>query len=262
MKKPKMNLFVTQLTTGVIVALALQTTARARPDTVETYDENGQNAAMVDMVYTNHSLGYVGFVTDIATAWNAGEGGVIDEFERNGDYSSFQGQDFAIGYGINSYYDPAAATGPTITLTVINNNWDLATNGYLAAPAISQDYYMLIGPRSQNQPITMATSSGSQVSQLAFTVLKENTGLITAVAHFSDGTDYTESFDPSQEGNTFFGAVAPSGEYIDYFSISSANKYVSIDDLAFTTLAPVPETSCISLAVVGLALAGRRRRSA
>jgi hypothetical protein len=260
-----MNQFITQLTTGALLAFALLTTAQARPDTVELYDENDQNPQTIDTFYTNYGPGYSGLVANIATAWNAGEGGVIDEFERGGLYTSFQGQPFISGYGNAGYYNPSnmVSSGPTIQLDVTNYDWDLGTNGPIASPAISQDYFMIFGSDSQNQKVFMSTSNGSNITQLAFTISRENPGIVTALAHFSGGTSYIEAIDVITTGNTFFGAVAPDGEYIDYFSVGAVNtSSLFIDDLAFRTTTPVPETSCISLAIIGLALAGRRRRPA
>lgn len=254
---------ITQLTIGTLLAFALLTTAQARTDTVEFYDENDLNPQTIDAFYTNYGPGYAGLVSNIATAWSAGEGGVIDEFERGGFYTSFQGEVFISGYGNSGYYNPntMVATGPTIKLSVPNLDWNLATMGENAYPAISLDYYMTIGMDSQYQPITISTSTGDNITQLAFTVSKENFGLTTAVAHFSGGTSYSEAFDASVEGNTFFGAVAPSGEYIDYFSVGGENSsLLYIDDLAFSTASPVPEASTVGLAVLGFALMARRRR--
>jgi hypothetical protein len=260
-----MKQFVRQPTTGALLTFALLTTAQARVDTVREYDENTDNMATVAAFHTNHLLGYAGFVADIATAWDTDEGGVIDEFSPSGLNASFSGSSFTTGYGIGGSYDPISktATGPTITLNVPSNVWDLVTDGPNALPAISLNYFMALTGASIGQNITMATSTSVNVTEIGFTVLATNTDIYTAMAHFSDGTSYNVDFQTNGIGNTFFGAVAPAGEYIDYFSIGNQfGGKIFIDDLAFSTATPVPETSCIGLAFAGLALAARRRRSA
>jgi hypothetical protein len=256
-----MNQFITQLTIGTLLAFALLTTAQAYPDTVGTYDENDLNTRTIGAVLTNYIPGYFDLVANIATAWDANEGGVIDEFSPGDRNASFFGETFISGYGQTGVYDVVnmIATGPTIKLDVPNHDWDLLKSG----SAISKDYCMTIGFSSHNEQITMATSSGAKITLLAFTVLSDTFGDTTAVAHFSGGTYYSEEFNASVLGNAFFGAVAPEGEYIDYFTVYSPNlSPILIDDLAFRTTTPVPETSCIGLAFAGLALAARRRRSA
>ncbi len=256
---------INPLTTGTLLAFALLITAQARPDTVREYDENTQNTATVADFHTNHLLGYAGFVADIAAAWDTDEGGVIDEFSPSGSNVNFSGSSFTTGYGISGSYDPTSmtATGPTITLDVPSNQWDLATNGTNASPAISLSYFIALIGASIGQNITMVTSTGANVTEVGFTVLATDTDIYTALAHFSDGTSYTENFRTKGIGNTFFGAVAPTGEYIDYFSIGNQDGgKIFIDDLAFSTAIPIPETSSLGLAFAGLALAALRRRSA
>lgn len=260
-----MKLTHLQLPASFAVLLASFTIAQARPDTLPTYDENDLNTATVGTHRTNHPLGYVGFYADIDTAWNNREGGVIDEFSPNGNTSSFNGSPFTTGYGEGGSYDPntGTVTGRAITFDVPDRSWDLATNGSNAAPAISLDYFMLLSGASLGQSITMATTTRVNVTELGFTVLANDPELVTALAFFSDGTSYSEDFDTGVTGNTFFGAVAPVGQYIKYFAINSASgNKIFIDDLAFSTAVPVPEASTLGFAVLGLALAGRRRRAA
>jgi hypothetical protein len=252
-----------RLSSIALAAISLTSILNARPDTLAEYDENALNTATISSFYTNHPSGYSGFVADIFAAWNAEEGGVIDEFSPSGLYTSFNSQPFITGYGPNGYYDPvnATSTGPTITLNVDNNDWDLATNGGNAEPAISLDYYLVIAAASQNQKITMVTSSGAQVRQLGYTILANNLTTVTAQAYFSDGTDYTESIDIARQGSSFFGAVAPTGAFIEYFTIGTADgSKVSIDDIAFSTAEPVPECSTFCFVFLGAAFLVKRRR--
>lgn len=257
--KPKLSQFAT-VAAVLITSLA---SVHARPDTLPEYDENSINTATVASFRTNHPSGYAGFVSDIDAAWNINEGGVIDEFSPSGLNLSFYSSPFTIGYGSNGYYNPTTltTTGQSITFDDGQYEWDLATSGPTLIPAISLENFMIIAGNSIGRDIKMSTTTGANVIQLGFTLLENSTtDDITATAKFSDGSFYTEIINTSVDGNTFFGAVAPVGEFVEYFSVSNktGNK-IFIDDLAFSTVA-VPEVSGISLAFLGLALAGRRRR--
>ena len=245
--------------------LASFTTVQARPDTFPTYDENNSNTATIGTYRTNHPLDYTGFYADIDAAWTNGEGGVIDEFSPSGLNLNFNGSPFTTGYGDGGFYDPNSGTVTVraITFDVADREWNLGTNGTNASPAISFDNFMILAGASIGQKITMATTTRANVTELGFTVLLTNPDAYTALAYFSDGTSYGEDFNTAVTGTTFFGAVAPVGEYIEYFVIqnTTGNK-IFIDDLAFSTAAAVPEASTVGFAVLSLALAARRRRSA
>lgn len=254
---------ILHLTNLSLIAFYLTSFSNARPDTTSEYDENGQNTSTIASFYTNHTSGYTGFVADITVAWDNDLGGVIDEFSPSGFQTSFNGQPFITGYGTSGYYNPSTATstGPTITLTVADNDWDLVTNGPNASPAISLDYYLSIANASQGQKIRMVTSTGVEVTQLGFTLLENNSSVVTALAYFSDGSSYSEAIDVSVSGNSFFGAVAPSGAFIDYFFVTSDDgSKVSLDDLAFSTAEAVPECSTLCFVFLGAAFLAKRRR--
>jgi PEP-CTERM motif len=258
-----MKLINRQASLLAVALLGSISSASAISDTVADYDEQIVNMNMIQTYFTNHSLGYIGFVADIAAAWNSDEGGVIDEFRLQIGVSAFVAGNLVTGYGTSGNYDPSggATVGPNITFTVASKAW-----GEISDPAYatSLDYSMYLKPDSQGAKISATTDSGVSLTEIGFTVNERTADKVVALVYFSDNTSYTETLRAAlgSEGNCFFGAVAPAGTTISYFTLKALNgNTIYLDDLAFSTITPTPEPSTLGLAALGLGLILRRRRN-
>ncbi len=111
--------------------------------------------------------------------------------------------------------------------------------------------------------LTGGSPGETGVLELGFTALSAsdpntgvpiNFGTVTAIANFSGGGSVTETANIDSikgAGDTFFGFVAPSGQTISSFSISSSGIGTGapdLDDIAFiTNAAAIPEPSTLLL---------------
>jgi len=126
--------------------------------------------------------------------------------------------------------------------------------------------------------LTGATLGETGVMELGFTALSAsdpnsgipiNFGTVTAIANFSGGGSVTETATIDSikgAGDTFFGFVAPTGQTITSFSLSSSATGTGapdIDDIAFITNAvavPEPTTSMLLIATGGIGILMRKFR--
>lgn len=128
--------------------------------------------------------------------------------------------------------------------------------------------------------LTGGSPGETGVFELGFTALSAsdpntgvpiNFGTVTAIANFSAGGSVTETATIDSvkgAGDTFFGFVAPSGQTITGFSISSSAAGTGapdLDDIAFVTNAtavPEPSTALLLISAIGASLFLKRIRSA
>jgi hypothetical protein len=248
------------------------------PDMTPVYDESTNQNNAVDSYCVSldgstnimHSTAYDTFSAAISAAYNEDRGGVIDEWLP---YSStsmlIAGSPLTSGIGSTGKYDavtPANSVGDLVTFTDAGGfgDWELGhyTMGTLEVISTSNRLndsnggtFLILGTQSQDSNIELSTLSGRQVTSLGFTFLAATAQEITASIHFLDGTSFSQTFTVADD--KFFGANAPAGSSIDYFTITGVSD-VYIDDIALIVI-PEPSTAMLGLASCALLLSKRRR---
>jgi hypothetical protein len=160
-----------------------------------------------------------------------------------------------------------------------------STSDRFGNPAVGVGgYFLELGSYSIGDALAVTdynptVSVGYDLTSLGFTILSYTYADITATAYFSNGTQYSETFNTFNAGgssvnNAFWGAEAPTGAYITHFNIYAIDNNtdpmnpnaarIYLDDIALiVTASPVPESSTSALVILaGLGLVARRRRVA
>jgi len=237
--------------------------------TTGIYDAASQ-ANAVDAEGSGNTYLWAAFTSDVATAYSANQGGVID-FETG----TVDALEFTATFGASSAKTLAFSNALPPTPT----GWTISTSPAGRTPvsgtrALSDNnsnlsFAFTLGP---------ITGGGAQerVVGLGFTVLSRSTtlsgvpinlGNVEAVAFFSGGGSHSSArvIDGGRElEDTFFGFTAPTNEWITGFTLSTPGGFTSLDDLGFITgTVAIPEPSTWALAVLGggcLAVVLLRRR--
>ena len=233
---------------------------------VGVYDSTN-NANTVDRYANGDATSYGTFVAAVASAFAAGNGGVVN-FDSNliNSQSSIT-TTYASGaktLNISTNVDVNAQTSANITgISGTNTNSvnDQPTGGFFLQSSAGQSTIFTIGAIDGGAP-------GEYVSQIGFTLLSRINGggtpAITATAMFSDGSsaNASSSFTQTATGeDTFFSFAAPAGRSITSLTLDyggTADLRRGLDDLAFITA--VPEPSAMLLGALGLLPFLRRRR--
>jgi hypothetical protein len=252
----------------VMAAAAVAAPAASAAITTTTsgvYDDTVRTNA-VDQSATTPTLGNVvlvplsQFKTDVAAAYVAGTGGVIN-FDD-------------VTTGTSSQSDIFAKYGPgnSRTLTLTNPNYnpsptagagyqvDMSSSTAIGATPISGNFYL-----RSNGTTTHAFNFSSPIGEVGFTVLSRSADrTVTATVTYDDGSNGSVGPFTVKAGDgtfdTFFGFAAPVGRTIKSLQVGPGNTtdFVVLDDVAFVT---VPEPGTVAIGVVGaLGLLGRRRR--
>lgn len=242
---------------GAVAALLAPTgTATAAYIAVGVYDENLVNTDAVDIVATSSNRSLVDFTADIATAFAAGQGGVVDFTTTDG-----------VAAGMLTAGDPGLGSftvlfgpGNTKSLTVTRAE-------YTAVPAA---FGMNL---STAEPISGVNSMGlsgggaytlvfsSPLLEWGFTAgarTGNRTGVVTV--NLTNGTSFAfasqnPSLDAGSDADTLFAYAAPSG--LGIVSVNWSGAFLRWDDMAFVV--PEPATlSLIGLVSLGMPLVRRR----
>jgi hypothetical protein len=225
-------------------------------DVVGVYD-SPNNSNTVDRTASGN---VATFTADVATAFGAGLGGVI-----NFDGQNFNGLDdisarFGIGFSKTLTIDTSAPFNnqSSSNIRAISGTENVGTGQFLLAASGSQFYTFTIGE-------IVGGAEGEGVTQLGFTVLTRNGGgtpSISALATFSDGSTFSSqafgfTVTTTPEQDTFYGFTAPAGTTIRSVQLNygaDGDLRRGIDDLAFiTSVIPEPTTSLLAFfSLVGL----------
>ncbi len=255
----------------VLMMLPLQLTLAATLDMSQFYDEQVNQANAVDSDVTNYAGGYAQFVSDVDKAYQQDRGGVIDEwvpYTTNATIS-ISGTPWSSGIGNTGIYDaakPANTVGNYITFDDGTYDWEVGDSASFGSLVTTSDrlatgnggYALLIGTGSQGTKIFPTLSGPDLITAIGFTFLALTSDNVIASVYFSDGSDYTKTFKVSGD-DIFFGAEAPAGESVRYFTFSTASSQkIFIDDIGVITTIPEP-CGIALLGLSGLALLRRKR---
>lgn len=206
---------------------------------------------------------YNGFRAAVASAFTAGNGGVIDfEGPAGNDFTTAFTTTYAAGaksLAVTAAPGFRIASGPSTSTQISGNS---AISGATSGSADVAAYGFTFGPVTGGSP-------GEAVTRVGFTLLSRtgyptNPTPFTVTATFSGGgTTVLTSDITSGNGtdDTFYGFTAPAGQSITGIAISSnqTSRPTFADDLGYIT-SVVPEPASLGLLFPGaLLLAGRRR---
>jgi len=247
-------------------------TSAVEVSTTGVYDSAGANEvernASGNVLSSTAPNDYLGFKTDVATAFAANRGGVITFAETIG----------GVGTGDNVFdarYGTLAEKIVTVSSNVTHNTTTSATFGatlstgtqYLVSSNVAgngPDFTLTFGPITAGEP-------GEFVQRVGVTILDKavtSDTSFTLTASFSNGQTapltVTMPTDPTTNNlDTFVAFSAPAGASITSlaFDFSGTNTNTSrfgIDDLAFITAVPEPGVGLLLFACA-LPLCRRRR---
>lgn len=234
---------------------------------VQDYDSTN-NSNTIDRYATGNAGTYGTFASNVASAFTAGRGGVINfdtglTGSQSGITTTYAGGSKTLNIGTN--VDVNAQTSANITGisgTNLNTN-SSPTGGFLfqSTSTAGQQTILTFDSITNGSP-------GEYVSEIGFTILSRINGggspTITATVLFSDNTtaSASASFTQTATGeDTFFSFAATGGRSITSLTIDyggTGDLRRGIDDLAFIT---VPEpTSALMAGMFGVLGLMRRRR--
>lgn len=223
------------------------------------YDEQTSQLNVVDQTATTPTSGTVSLVslatfkTDVAAAFLADRGGVINFDDINGPVIDAQ---------INASY--GLSTANTLNITGGDFQVDMSAAAAIGATQISGDTYL-----RKTVSSTFTFNFGTPLAELGLTVLaRTGARSITATVTYDDLT--TGAIGPiaipthggsgaTSTPDTFFGFAAPAGRTISKLVVASASTgdFFVVDDLGFII---VPEPSSVTLGILGVTLLGGLRR--
>jgi hypothetical protein len=232
--------------------------------TVRTYDENVIAKNTVDFTAAGSSMTVAQFTSTVATAYDQNQGGVIDGQVVTGQTSNATfgvSQSRTINFNIPTNWAIGLASSTAASISG-DGNWYTSFSD-ATRPRVQFDF-----------PNAVTGTANERLVQMGVTVLSSGTNVLGSVegrVTFSGGglQILTEQV-PLGVGthDTFFGYIAPAGQWITRLELSAYNNGQTIntmgfDDLGFVTAVVVPEPSCVALlafGLVGLLPAYRRRR--
>jgi hypothetical protein len=244
------------VTCGLIAAIGAQSACALvnSVTAVRTYDENTVQTNIVDVSARPFTVSQM--TTSVASAFDAGRGGVID----------FDNGSFTDSRTIDAVF---AGGSKVLRLTNSERDWSIGVLGSSSlSGAISGPNVCFNGAPSpfpvpylndiQFGDVTNPISGAAlleRVTSFGFTIIDatfNNAGNdLQLTAYFSNGT-FTSMFYTIPRANnsqdTFFAWVAPAGTYITHVSFSANNNTAS-EDWAFVT-SPIPEPATAAGIVV------------
>src|SRR5262245_38332930 len=231
----------------------------------QTYDENAVQTNQVDVSATAFTVGQM--TSAVASAFNAGRGGVID----------FDNGTFTDPRTIDARF--SGLTNKSLRLTSGVRDWQIGVLGSSSSSgSISGPNVIFLGaPAPFPNPFSNTIVFGDvtdantnavlpeRVTSFGMTIIDANFNGSGNNVHcdvsFSDGsTTSTSSFIhlAFQTNDTFFGWTAPVNAYITQISFTATNNTAG-EDWAFIT-SPVPEPQSIALLALGaVGMLGMRR---
>jgi hypothetical protein len=244
---------------GLFLAAIRASHAAGPVNAVRTYDENVIQTNTVDVSAT--SLTVAQMTANVAAAFDAGRGGVID-FD-NGSFTDARTIDAQFAAGIKS-----------LRLTNSAHDWQIGvlgssrSSGAISGPNVifngaptpfptpflnSIDFGDVIDPISGAVLPERVTSFGFTIIDALFNSSGNN---IHVDVTFSNGsttsTDHTIPF-ASNTQDTFFGWTAPLGTFITNISFTANNNTAGEDWAFITSVVPEPTTAS---ALIGMGLIG------
>lgn len=252
--------FPRRLLTGIVgLCLSVPQAAFAYP-AVREYDEDLVAANSVDFTASGSAMTAAEFSDIVALAYDRDQGGVLDGNAVSGTSGS-------------------AEFGVSQTRGI---NFDVPTNWAIGSPGFGPDALPISGigawaasPQSGNPPRVVfefpnAITGGlpnERLAQLGVTVLSRATpgiGSASGQVNFSGGGMQLLTANiplGAGSGDTFFGFMAPAGQWITRLELKAAGgNLMWYDDLGFVTTAFVPEPGALPLASFALMPVIRRRR--
>ena len=214
--------------------------------TTNVLDTNAHTLVQETSTLTADQTNQTAFASAMTTAYSSGFGGVI-QFDVSG-------ETLTSGPAMVAQYASGAKT-LSIGLTASSalaisplqpSSGPTGSTNCLSAPNANPN----LGDETFTMGAITGGVAGEKVTQFSFTYLTETAlnGLtVTVVATFSDGTTSTVTDTPvnrntsSPEYDTFFGFVAPAGQYITSVALTSNTSRgltTNIDDVAFITSVP------------------------
>jgi len=214
--------------------------------TTNVLDTNAHTLVQETSTLTANQTNQTAFASAMTTAYSSGFGGVI-EFNIAGETLTSAPAMVAMYASGAKTLSIGLTTNSALAISPLQpSSGPTGVTNCLSAPNAA--------PNLGNETFTMGAITGGvageKVTQFSFTYLTQTVlnGLtVTVVATFSDGTTSTVTDTPvnrntsSPTVDTFFGFVAPAGQYITSVALTSnttrANT-TNIDDVAFITSVP------------------------
>jgi hypothetical protein len=251
------------LSMAIAAAMSPVASAAIITNTSGVYDEQITQANAVDATATTPTSGsptlvpLSTFTTDVATAFAAGTGGVINFDDVTTAVSSDTTISAKYGPGFNS----------TLNVSGASYQVDMSQAVAIGATPISGAIYLRNGSSTGNQSYAF----DQLIKEVGVTVLARSVSRsITATVTYDDATSaaigpFTVAANTGSGAtsapDTFFGFAAPSGKSITKLTLAAgANNFFVVDDLGFIT---VPEPASMGmLGVAAMAMLVRRGRRA
>lgn len=230
---------------------------------VRTYD-SGTNANSVDNSAT--ALNAATFTSNVATAFDAGTGGVVTFDGLTG----LNDGPWTISYGSGKTLSSTNTNGPRVLMDAVaaikatpisgdgylRLTGDLITTLDFTANPLSEFGFTLLARSTARSldGITVTYTDGTTASVIGSTALGANT--VTTTANYLDS--------PTSGPDIFFGFQAATGKAIRTISIDAGatdGGNLILDDFGFI-VSPIPEPSSAAIALLGATgLLVRRRRA-
>jgi hypothetical protein len=210
------------------------------------------------------SLTFDDMTTDVAAAFDAGLGGVID----------FDNGAFADPRTIDALF---AGGSKVLRMTNAVRDWSIGDLGFGAGGAVSNNRVIFLGSATTTNHrwvldgVRDAVSDAvlpERVTKFGFTIIDSVfngiPNIVNATAFFSGGGADAVTHTIPLAGNTadtYFGFAAPAGEFITEITLTGTNNTAGEDFAFITSVVPEPDAGMIAAVAAGLAVlanAGQR----